>query len=391
MTLRPDLTPSVPAETGRLASLADQLGPLRPRRLALALALLGLAALPGEIGMVSRAAMADAYVQVAAFVAATLALFYGAERLFRFDLGLLMRRHRLWQVPIAALMGILPGCGGSVFVVAAYSAGHVSLGAVVATLTATMGDAAFLLLATHPEVSAVLLPIQFATGIVTGYVVDALDSGKSYRTARHAACLPGTRIPELRRRDIAYLAIATPGLALGILNLAQIELGGLAGSLAEALALAGVATGFLIWSASPVQAVTANGDHPAARVSEETSFIATWVVLAYLAYEYAVLAGLDLRAAFAAVEPLLPLIAILVGFIPGCGPQVLTTTLYINGLLPFSALIGNAISNDGDALFPAIALNPRAAIVATAYSAVPALLIAYGFFFLAPDYLRLMP
>ena len=54
----------------------------------------------------------------------------------------------------------------------------------------------------------------------------------------------------------------------------------------------------------------------------------------------------------------LPLIVVLVGFIPGCGPQVLVTTLYLNGIIPFAALIGNAISNDGDALFPAI-LEPH--------------------------------
>jgi hypothetical protein len=45
--------------------------------------------------------------------------------------------------------------------------------------------------------------------------------------------------------------------------------------------------------------------------------------------------------------------------------------------VPFSALIANAISTDGDALFPAIALAPRAAIAATLYSAVPALLVGY--------------
>jgi len=51
--------------------------------------------------------------------------------------------------------------------------------------------------------------------------------------------------------------------------------------------------------------------------------------------------------------------------------------------VPMSALIGNALSNDGDALFPAIAIAPRAAIIATIYSAVPAFIIAYGWYFLA--------
>jgi len=46
-----------------------------------------------------------------------------------------------------------------------------------------------------------------------------------------------------------------------------------------------------------------------------------------------------------------------------------------------SAQIGNSISNDGDALFPAIAIAPKAAILATLYSAIPALVIAYFWYY----------
>jgi len=124
------------------------------------------------------------------------------------------------------------------------------------------------------------------------------------------------------------------------------------------------------------------------RMAEETSFISIWVIFAYLAYDYLVTyTGVDLEAMFSSVAIALPLIGIIIGFVPGCGPQVLVTTLYINGVIPFAALIGNAISNDGDALFPAIALNPKAAVLATAYSAIPAVIVAYGFFFFAPNFL----
>ena len=74
--------------------------------------------------------------------------------------------------------------------------------------------------------------------------------------------------------------------------------------------------------------------------------------------------------------------AIVIGFLPGCGPQILVTTLYLNGAIPFSAQLGNAISNDGDALFPAIALSPKAAMLATFYSALPAFIVGYGYYFL---------
>ena len=82
--------------------------------------------------------------------------------------------------------------------------------------------------------------------------------------------------------------------------------------------------------------------------------------------------GLDIQAWFDVLAPIVPLMAVVIGFIPGCGPQILVTTFYLNGVIPFSALLGNAIANDGDALFPAIAINPRAAVWATVYSAIPA-------------------
>ncbi len=124
-------------------------GEFRPRRLAVALVFLALALMPGDFGALTRGLMVDAYTQVSVFVAATLFLFYGAERLFSFDIGTALRNAKGWQVPLAALLGATPGCGGAVVVVAAYSSGNVGFGAVVATLTATMGDAAFLLIATR--------------------------------------------------------------------------------------------------------------------------------------------------------------------------------------------------------------------------------------------------
>ncbi|MEO1919781.1 MAG: putative manganese transporter, partial [Paracoccaceae bacterium] len=139
-------------------------------------------------------------------------------------------------------------------------------------------------------------------------------------------------------------------------------------------------------STSPVQAMTNVNDAPFTRVAEETSFISIWVIGAYLAYDYVVVfAGWDLKELFSSVAPLLPLMGVVIGLIPGCGPQVLVTTLYINGIIPFAALMGNAISNDGDALFPAIALNPKAAVMATVYSTVPAVILAYGFYLFAPN------
>lgn len=366
----------------------DKIGPLRARRLPVALILLALAAAPGELGSLTRNLMTDAYVQVSVFVAATLLLFYGAERLFSFRIGEALKGARGFQVPMAALLGATPGCGGAVVVVAAYSSGHVGFGAVVATLTATMGDAAFLLIATRPDAALVVLPLSLGVGIISGWLVDQfnrVDLGSS----GGGSCELAPLIGQTRIKDLAYLALAAPGLVVGGAQLAQIEITTIFGLPVLWLAVAGTFLGLFIWASSPLQAMTHANDSPVTRMAEETAFISVWVIGAYLAYDYAAeFAGLDIAAWFRSIAPLLPLIGILVGFVPGCGPQVLVTTLYINGAVPFAALIGNAISNDGDALFPAIALNPRAAVIATLYSAIPAFIVAYSFYFLAPGFMN---
>ena len=385
MATAPQNTMTAPSSA---TATAWRLGPLRPRRVLVALTFVILALLPTELGDLTRSLMTDAFVQVSAFVAATLLIFYGAERLFRFNIGESLRNARGFQVPLAALLGATPGCGGAVVVVAAYSSGNVGFGAVVATLTATMGDAAFLLIATRPDAAIVVLPLSFVVGIISGWLVDRFNRfDMSPRST--ASCDFAPLIGRTRPRDLAYLIAAAPGLIVGGAQLAQVQITSLAGVPVEWIALVGTAVGLYIWSTSRLQAMSNTKDSPVTRMAEETSFISVWVIGAYLSYDYAAqYAGLDLHTLFQGVMPLLPLFAILVGFIPGCGPQVLVTTLYINGIIPFSALIGNAISNDGDALFPAIALEPRAAVVATAYSAIPALIVAYGFYLLAPGFMN---
>lgn len=370
-------------------TLKAAFGTIRPKRLAVAALLILLALAPGDLGNITREMMVDAYVNVSVFVAITLLLFYGAERLFGFDIATALGRARAAQVPLAALLGTTPGCGGAVVVVAAYGTGRVSFGAVVAALTATMGDAAFLLIATRPDAAAVVLPLSFAVGIASGWIIDALRLAPPL--AKSASMTDMTpRIGRTLARHWAYLVLVLPGFAFGVTQLGGAEIpAGLWSTTMQAIGLGGVALGLAIWALSPLHAMTHSSDAPVTRMAEETAFISVWVIAAFLAYEYAVaFAGLDLQAFFASAAPLLPLIAIGIGFVPGCGPQVLVTTLYINGLIPFAALIGNAISNDGDALFPALAVNPRAALWATLYSGIPALIVAYAMYWLAPNFLN---
>ena len=156
-------------------SMLTRFRPLRPKRLIVAAILIVLASLPTGLGDLTRSLMTDAFTQVSVFVAATLLIFYGAERLFHFDIGESLKNARGFQVPLAALLGSTPGCVGAVVVIAAYSSGNVGFGAVVAALTSTMGDAALLLIATRPDAALVVLSVSFVVGIISGWFVDRFN------------------------------------------------------------------------------------------------------------------------------------------------------------------------------------------------------------------------
>ena len=351
----------------------------RHRRIGILIILLVYSIFPGDLGEVTRTSLFDAYIQVTVFVAATLLLFFNLEYFYKIDIGILMKKGDIWQVPMASLLGALPGCGGAVVVITAFARGNIRLGAMVAALIATMGDAAFLLLAKEPTTYLRLMSISIFAAVISGWTVDRFHRGELYSSEiKHFEKIG---IGKLRTRDKLFMAFAAPGLFLGILQLAQVDVNNF-GILVTILGLLGAFLSISIWVLSPINAVSSSDDHPFTRSSEETSFVTVWVIAGFLAYEYAyAFFGLDLEVVAEAAWIFLPILAVLVGFIPGCGPQVLVTTLYLNGIIPFAALIGNAISNDGDALFPAIALTPKMAVIATLYSGIPALIISYFFLF----------
>ena len=342
-------------------------------------------------GMIIFNSIADAYIQVSTFVAATLLIVYGIEKFLNLDLAAALRRDRFWQVPVAAALGALPGCGGAIIVVTQYVTGRLTFGSVVAVLTSTMGDAAFLLIAQEPLTGLAIISMGFFVGTLSGWITNAIHGGDFLRGGI-AKEVEHNKDASARWIDHLWLIMMMPGIVLAVLVAFQLDADAfLANPLFDRPAtFLGVVGGVLALSMRLAPRFGLLGDKTFSknntivrRTIADTNFVTTWVVAAFLLFELSVyFFGLNLKNLFTGVELYTPLMAVLVGFIPGCGPQVLVTTMYLSGIVPISALIGNAISNDGDALFPAIAIAPRVAIIATLYSAVPALLISYGWLFL---------
>ncbi len=360
------------------------------------LSVLGYGLLNHEFGEIVIASIADAYIQVTSFVAATLFLFYGIERLFKIDITKKLSESGNFQVFFAALLGALPGCGGAIIVVTRYVSGSLSFGSVLATLTATMGDAAFLLIAKEPTTGLFIMGLGLFVGTITGYAVDKIH-GKDFLRPKTSPNPPVDNSHASRQSNSLVLIrfwvmLIIPGIALGILAAFQVDIDALLAN--PFIAQPGTYLGFIgglfcvfLWVApSFLKKGTQNNAKIPAYLRDtiaDTNFVTAWVVFAFLIFEIWMFSfNIDLESLFSGFALYLPLIAVVIGLLPGCGPQVIVTSMYIGGIIPLSAQIGNAISNDGDALFPAIALAPKTAIVATLYSTIPALIFGYGWFFM---------
>jgi len=345
-----------------------------------------------DFGDVVRQALIDAYLQVSVFVGFTLFIFIGMDTLTKFNIPYVLDKTKKFHVIMASLLGALPGCGGAIVVVTQYIQGRISFGSLVAVLTATMGDAAFLLLAAEPFTGLFIFALGASVGALTGYIVDKIH-GQSYLQGNSKLKVEFEKLKKtfVSNFNIFWTLIFLPGFVIGLFVAFQQDLDQILKipegfSFVASLGLAGAILSIFMWSLNPLSDFQCSTDRTRgllSRVVDTTNFVTTWVICGFLVFEiFMYITSYDLKTFFDIWLPFVPLMAILFGFLPGCGPQIVVTTFYLNGFIPLSAEIGNAISNDGDALFPAIALAPKAAIIATLYSAIPAFIFAYGYMFL---------
>jgi hypothetical protein len=345
--------------------------------------------------------LSDAFWQVATYVAATLTIYHAiSSRLSHTNkLTGLLNSSTYFQVLFSASMGALPGCGGAIVVITQYVKGRLSFGSVVAVLTATMGDAAFLLLAAQPKTGLFVISVGFAVGLFSGWIVDAIHGEHFMRpTIKDIPLTPCTNKseayqPPLKLQGHFWKWMLMPASVIAIMGSFQVNIDqffhlevGTINFIGAAAAIISI----LLWAISRdiTDYESAVSEDPKEqtntlfqRVAQDTNFVTSWVICAFLLFELTMYwTGVNLASAFTEWSAYIPLMGVVIGLLPGCGPQILVTSLYISGAVPLSAQLGNSISNDGDALFPAIVLAPKAALMATIYSSIPALIIAYSYY-----------
>lgn len=115
----------------------------------------------------------------------------------------------------------------------------------------------------------------------------------------------------------------------------------------------------------------------------EVAFVTVWVTVAYVAWSLVThITGFD--GSQLPVHGLLGVIVgACIGLVPGCAVQIVFAGMFAAGGMPLATLVANTVSQDGDALLPLLALEHRAALLATVLTTVPALVTGLAFLVLS--------
>jgi len=301
-----------------------------------------------------------------------------------------LRKSKWKQYLLSGFLGATPGCLGAFTVVALYSHRIVSFGALVATMIATSGDEAFVMLAMFPGKAILLTLIIFVIGIISGYLSDKFLSLKFldkevqlHKLALHeegvCICYPKGRIlTQLRHCSfqrallIAFLLIFVIGLIFGGIgpkNWNWIKITLLIASSVSLFIVTTVPEHFLnehLW------------EHI---VKVHVPRIFLWTFGALFAMHF-IVNVLHLEHWIAANKLVILIIACLVGLIPESGPHMIFVTLFAQGAIPFSILIASSIVQDGHGMLPMLAESKRGFVAVKLLNLFVGFLIGILFYFI---------
>ena len=384
----------------------------------------------GDVVEIVVVSMRDAFLAVTVFVAAMVLLFSWLQYATSGRFVDYIRKKKKFQPIIGALMGLTPGCGGAIVMMPMYARGYVTYGTVIATLIATLGDAAFVLIGAAIADSSFVAPliavhiISFVVGVSWGYLVDmtgttprkplgrfgptigeeeeTLDSetediGNSPLEDLPREVPDGLGYKILHQGYLIWWGVTIIGLIFAILLLVwsgqdpdyNLELTydpSTMDGFITWIGLIGTTSSVVLyiaqknWFSDDTEATIGDKLHSMRETmihaASETAFVTFWVMIAYLLFEFTLLfSGVTEQTMSKYGDgPLAVIIAAMIGLIPGCGPQIIAITAYTKDIISFPALTANAISQDGDALFPLLVRHKAASLWATVHTTIPAIL-----------------
>ncbi len=205
---------------------------------------------------------------------------------------------RPWtQYVAASALGAIPGCMDAFFVVSLYISGVVGFGALSSVMLSTAGDEAFVMLAMIPDAAIQVFAACFALGVVGGYLGDLFAEKLDLKLCKSCE-VPIHKVE--KRVDLRHF-------------------------LKEH-----------VW------------EHI---IKQHIPQLFAWLFFTLIAVEW-LISNFDLEALLPESRLWLIIFAALLGAIPESGPHLMLVVLFSKGLIPFSVLLVNTLSQDGHGLLP---------------------------------------
>ena len=289
-----------------------------------------------------------------------------------------LRKSKFGQIVLGVILGTVPGCLGAFTVVSLYSHGVVSFGALVATMIATSGDEAYVMLSLFPVKAVLLMAIISVIGFIVGYLTD--------RFYKKEVLLLGSDVHgfELHSED-TYRSLSLNLIKKQLVNITfpRALLIGMLVVFLALLATNSVSADEENWIRISLVITTVFGLYVVATVPDHflekhlwqhvlkkhllRIFLWTFGTLLFLYY---LQSFLDIDAWIHSNYFIVLLIAVSIGIIPESGPHLIFVTLFASGTIPFSILLASSIVQDGHGTLPLLAISQKSFIILKAINVV---------------------
>ena len=282
-----------------------------------------------------------------------------------------LKESQYGQYLLGVVLGAIPGCLGAFTVVSLYSHGVVSFGALVATMIATSGDEAYVMLSMFPLNAVIIILFISVAGFAVGFTVDKIYKNQNslLKNQGHSLQLHEEELTQIQGdraiiqqlKEITFqrtLLIAVLSFFLILILTGLIEPEGwqwiritlMVGNLFALFVVITVPDHFLevhLWK------------HV---LKKHLLRIFLWTLSALIVIQ--ILGGFINLEAWIGDNTLTVLfIAVLVGLIPESGPHLIFVTLFASGTIPISILIASSIVQDGHGALPLLAVSKRSFVI----------------------------
>lgn len=279
-----------------------------------------------------------------------------------------LKKNRFTQYLLTIFLGVIPGCLGAFTVVSLYSHRVVSFGALVATMIATSGDEAFVMLAMFPVDAIYLNAVLIVVALLTGYLCDIIFKNQEVflSSDRHEfemhdekECCSFNKNDILRQlREISFpraILIIMFTLFMGALFFDQ--LGPVEWNWKKIVFAVGTGISLFIVLTVPEHFLKEHlYEHV---VKKHLLRVFLWTFIALLAVDY-IESYVNIEAWLKENMTTVLIAATVLGVIPESGPHFVFVTMYAKELVPFAVLLASSISQDGHGTLPLLAVSVRA-------------------------------